>query len=101
MEESTQLQVQIHGGGLRPPSQKEARQFRQDQRLWVQQVQLEPRSWWSLDTLERGEVIEMEDMQSRGRRRSQEGLREFQRFEWTFVIWLGWIFGIIRNWWRN
>lgn len=31
-------------------------------------------------------------MQSRGRRRSQDGLRVFQRFEWTLAVWFGCFF---------
>lgn len=42
---------------LRIHTQQEARRLRQERVQWMQHVQLEPRSRWSLDTLERGEVI--------------------------------------------
>lgn len=92
---------QADSGHLRIPTQQEARRLRQERVQWVQQVQLEPRSRWSLDTLERGEVIQLESIGTRGRRRFQEGLQDSERVGWTLVIWLGWIFGIIRDWWRN
>lgn len=88
---------QADSGHLRVPTQQEARRLRQERVQWVQQVQLEPRSCWSL---ERGEVIQLESIGTRGRR-IQEGLQDSERVGWTLVIWLGWIFGIIRDWWRN
>lgn len=92
MEDS--MRQQDTSGNLRPPTQQEVRQLRQERISWVQQ---EPRLRWSLDTLERGEAIEMENTQSGGGRRLLEGLRRFEWFRWTLVIWLGWFFGTIRD----
>lgn len=64
---------------LRIPTQQEARRLRQERVQWVQQIQLEPRSQWSLDTLERGEVIQMEGIGTGGRR-FQEELQDSERF---------------------
>lgn len=86
MEDS--MWQQVTGGNLRPPTQQEAWKFGQERIIWVQHVQQEPRSRWSLDTLERGEAIEMENTQSGGRRRLSEGLKRFEWFRWTLVVWL-------------
>lgn len=88
---------------LRIPTQQEARRLRQERVQCVQcvqQVQLEPRSRWSLDTLERGEVIQLEGIGSTGGRRLQEELQDSERFRWTLAMWVGWFFGIIRSFWR-
>lgn len=98
--EEPMRQQEDSSGDLRPPIQQEARRLRQERISWVQHVQQEPRSRWSLDTLERGEAIEMENTQSGGRRRLSEGLRRFEWFRWTLAIWLAWFFGFIRNFWR-
>ena len=91
------MQQQDTSGNLRQPAQQEVWQLRQERISWVQHVQQEPRSRWSLDTLERGEAIEMENTQSGGRRRLSEGLRRFEWFRWTLAIWLAWFFGFIRE----
>lgn len=77
IEEAT-LQ-QADSGHLRVPTQWEAQRLRQERVQWVQQIQLEPRSRWSLDTLERGEVIQMEGIGTGGRR-FQEELQDSERF---------------------
>ena len=88
---------QADSGNLRVPTQQEAWRLKQERVWWVQQVQLEPRSQWSLDTLERGEVIQLEGVGSTGGRRFQEELQDSERFQWTLAVWFGWFFGIIRN----
>lgn len=104
IEDSILPDVQGYSGGLKVPTRQEARRLREERARWVRQMQIEQRSRWSLDIMERGEAIEMESHQSRGQIGFEEDLRESEGIRWTLAVWLAWAFSMIRailvEYWR-